>query len=155
MISAHDGPLVAMSFDMSGTRIATASNKVCQRNWNIVNTLKYIMFKREQWFEFIVLLMAHVYLSFVVEFDGIYFDDDDLFMSMTVSELQQSIHWYSVLIQCFWQHQVTQKQSIYFVWRIQQQSMNRIWRFSFSKVESVCIARQKKQVPGWVRLVVY
>ncbi len=32
MISAHDGPLVAMSFDMSGTRIATASNKVCHRN---------------------------------------------------------------------------------------------------------------------------
>ncbi len=31
-ISAHNGPLVAMSFDMSGTRIATASNKVCRRN---------------------------------------------------------------------------------------------------------------------------
>jgi hypothetical protein len=28
MISAHESPLVAMAFDMSGTKLATASNKV-------------------------------------------------------------------------------------------------------------------------------
>lgn len=28
MINAHDGPLAAMAFDMSGAKIATASNKV-------------------------------------------------------------------------------------------------------------------------------
>jgi hypothetical protein len=29
MISAHESPLAAIAFDMNGTRIATASNKVC------------------------------------------------------------------------------------------------------------------------------
>ena len=28
MINAHDGPLAAMAFDMTGAKIATASNKV-------------------------------------------------------------------------------------------------------------------------------
>jgi hypothetical protein len=28
MISAHESPLAAMAFDMSGTKLATASNKV-------------------------------------------------------------------------------------------------------------------------------
>ena len=32
MISAHHSPLAAMAFDMSGLRIATASNKVSLRN---------------------------------------------------------------------------------------------------------------------------
>jgi hypothetical protein len=29
MISAHESPLAAIAFDMSATRIASASNKVC------------------------------------------------------------------------------------------------------------------------------
>ena len=32
MISAHYSPLAAMAFDISGVRIATASNKVYFRN---------------------------------------------------------------------------------------------------------------------------
>ena len=35
MIRAHDGPLVAMSFDMSGSRIATASVRVRSRRIKI------------------------------------------------------------------------------------------------------------------------
>ena len=31
MIRAHDSQLAAMSFDMTGTKIATASNRVCFR----------------------------------------------------------------------------------------------------------------------------
>lgn len=33
MIGAHESPLAAMAFDMSGTKLATASNKVmhCRR----------------------------------------------------------------------------------------------------------------------------
>ncbi len=31
-IIAHNGPVVALAFDMSGTKIATASDKVCRRN---------------------------------------------------------------------------------------------------------------------------
>lgn len=30
MISAHESPLAAMAFDISGTKLATASNKVCE-----------------------------------------------------------------------------------------------------------------------------
>jgi hypothetical protein len=31
MISAHESPLAAMAFDTSGTKLATASNKVFNR----------------------------------------------------------------------------------------------------------------------------
>ncbi len=42
MISAHEGPLAAIAFDMSGTRIATASNKVFDTNLNKMNSSKYV-----------------------------------------------------------------------------------------------------------------
>ncbi len=69
MISAHESSLAAMAFDMSGTKLATASNKV----WEIVEFLfdsKGINLLRERSFGFIVLLMVHDFLNFVEECDG-------------------------------------------------------------------------------------
>jgi autophagy-related protein 18 len=42
LINAHTSPLAAISFDMSGTRIATASTKVCDRNLGIMDLFKYV-----------------------------------------------------------------------------------------------------------------
>ncbi len=98
MISAHDGPLAAMAFDLGGTRIATASNKVCRKKMIYDGYIE--IFNREQSFEFIVLLMDHVYLNYVVELYG-RFANDSLLITITISELQQSTRWHSVLIQCF------------------------------------------------------
>ncbi len=44
MINAHDGPLAAIAFDMSGTKIATASTKVCDRTLDLMNSSKYVFF---------------------------------------------------------------------------------------------------------------
>lgn len=44
MIRAHDGPLAAMSFDMTGAKIATASNKVCFRVIQMLNRFSNMAF---------------------------------------------------------------------------------------------------------------
>ncbi len=67
MISAHESPLAAMAFDMSGTKLATASNKVFPKKKKY---FRKFVFLRERLFEFIVLLMVHDFLNFAEEFDG-------------------------------------------------------------------------------------
>jgi hypothetical protein len=42
MISAHESPLAAMAFDMSGTKLATASNKVFDILFKQKNILVFI-----------------------------------------------------------------------------------------------------------------
>jgi hypothetical protein len=41
MIGAHESPLAAMAFDMSGTKLATASNKVTIKVQEIVDSNDY------------------------------------------------------------------------------------------------------------------
>jgi hypothetical protein len=73
MISAHESPLAAMAFDMSGTKLATASNKVFRILRNTLYELIFIAL-RERLFEFIVQLMVHDFSNFVEEFDGMYIE---------------------------------------------------------------------------------
>ena len=49
MISAHESPLTAMAFDMTGTKLATASNKVCRQSVRVY-AHKYMneLFSRER-----------------------------------------------------------------------------------------------------------
>jgi hypothetical protein len=64
--------LGAMAFDSSGTKIATTSNKVRDFYVEQQDTLhrRVFVLQREPLFEFIMYPMAHVYLNFVVAFDG-------------------------------------------------------------------------------------
>jgi hypothetical protein len=57
-----------MAFDTSGTKLATASNKVFNRYF--IFFYEWINLLRERLFVFIVLLMVHDFLNFVEEFDG-------------------------------------------------------------------------------------
>lgn len=72
MISAHESPLAAMAFDMSGTKLATASNKVLDQKAMPLSFLfmYFFSFNRELLFVSIVLLMVQDFLNFVEEFDG-------------------------------------------------------------------------------------
>lgn len=68
MISAHESPLAAMAFDMTGTKLATASNKV--RRKSKIKRQRIVFFLRERSFEFIMFSMEVVCSNFVEEFDG-------------------------------------------------------------------------------------
>ena len=46
MISAHESSLAAIAFDVSATRIATASNKVCSIEMEIKTFNKIIYFSK-------------------------------------------------------------------------------------------------------------
>ena len=71
MISAHESPLAAMAFDIAGTKLATASNKVCIRSASskLIDGL-FLTLARERLFVSTVQSMVHGSLSFVAEFDG-------------------------------------------------------------------------------------
>jgi hypothetical protein len=90
MISAHESPLAAIAFDMSGTKLATASNKVfdiIKKNIYFINFLS-----RVRLFVFIVLLMVQDFLNFVEEFDGMRIFNSNKNQIFIYLELLQYIH---------------------------------------------------------------
>ena len=67
MISAHESPLAAIAFDMSGTKLATASNKVNELGQRVS---RINAFARERSFESTALSTALDSSNFAAESDG-------------------------------------------------------------------------------------